>query len=105
MGCHCLLRRHNICHINFTLYFLADDNQQEKHVFDSNTYYKLGSPGGSDSKQSARNAGDPGSIPGSEDPLEKEVAARSSALAWRIHRQRSLMGSCSGGHRELDTTE
>ena len=24
------------------LYFLAEDNQQEKKVFDSNTYYKLG---------------------------------------------------------------
>ena len=30
------------------------------------------------------NAGDPGSIPGWEDPLEKEMAAHSSTLAWRI---------------------
>ena len=30
------------------------------------------------------NAGDPGSIPGPEDPLEKEMAAHSSILAWRI---------------------
>ena len=30
------------------------------------------------------NAGDVGSIPGLEDPLEKEVSARSSILAWEI---------------------
>ena len=30
----------------------------------------LGFPGGSDGKESACNEGDPGSIPGSEDPLE-----------------------------------
>ena len=41
-------------------------------------------PGGSDGKASACNAGDPGSIPGSEDPLEKEMATHSSTLAWKI---------------------
>ena len=40
--------------------------------------------GGSEVKVSASNAGDPGSIPGREDPLEKEMAAHSSILAWRI---------------------
>ena len=46
----------------------------------------MGFPGGSDSKESACNAGDPGSIPGSgqEDPLEKGMATHSSILAWRI---------------------
>ena len=33
---------------------------------------------------SACNAGDLGLIPGSEDPLEKEMATHSSILAWRI---------------------
>ena len=51
----------------------------------------VGFPGGSDSKESACNAGDAGPIPGS-DPLEKEMAAHSSILAWRIHGQRSLAG-------------
>ena len=32
------------------------------------------------------NAGDSGSIPGSEDPLEKEMATHSSILAWEIPR-------------------
>ena len=43
-----------------------------------------GFPGGSDSKESACNAGDPGSIPGQEDPWEKKMATHSSILAWRI---------------------
>ena len=51
----------------------------------------LGLPCGSNGKESACNAGDLGSIPGSrrspspgEDPLEKEMATHSSILAWRI---------------------
>ena len=35
-------------------------------------------------KESAYQAGDMGSIPGWEDPLEKELATRSSILAWEI---------------------
>ena len=38
----------------------------------------------SDSKELACNVGDPGSIPGKEDPLEKGKATHSSILAWRI---------------------
>ena len=41
-------------------------------------------PGGSDGKAFAYNVGDPSSIPGSEDPLEKEMATHSSILAWKI---------------------
>ena len=33
---------------------------------------------------SAGEVSDVGSIPGSEDPLEKEMATHSSILAWRI---------------------
>ena len=44
----------------------------------------LGFPGGSEVKTSACNAGDLGSILEWEDPLEKEMATRSSTLAWRI---------------------
>ena len=43
-----------------------------------------GFPGGSEVKASAWNAGDPGLIPGSEDPLEKEMETHSSILALRI---------------------
>ena len=40
-----------------------------------------------------------------EDPLEKEMAAHSSTLAWRISWGRSLVGYSPWGHKELDTTE
>ena len=42
---------------------------------------------------------------GGEDPLEKDMAAHLSILAWRIHGQRSLAGYCLWSHEELDTTE
>ena len=41
-------------------------------------------PSSSDSKASTCNAGDPGRSPRGEDPLEQELAAHSSVLAWRI---------------------
>ena len=41
-------------------------------------------PGGSEVKVSARNAGDLGSIPDQEDPLENRMATHSSILGWRI---------------------
>ena len=40
--------------------------------------------GSSHGKESARSMGDPGLIPGREDPLEKEMATYSSILAWKI---------------------
>ena len=40
--------------------------------------------GGSDSKESACNVGDLGSMPGSGRHLEKEMATHSSILTWRI---------------------
>ena len=43
----------------------------------------LGLPGGSDGKDSACSAEDPGSL-GGEDPLEEGLATHSSILAWRI---------------------
>ena len=49
------------------------------------TYLGLGAlldsfPGSSAGKESTYNAGDPSSIPGSEDPLEKGLATHSSIL-------------------------
>ena len=46
-------------------------------------------------KNPPANAGDirgTGLIPGSEDPLEKEMATYYSILTWRSHGQRSLVG-------------
>ena len=42
---------------------------------------------------------------GWEDPLKKGIATHLSILAWRIHGQRSLVGSSPWGHKELDTFE
>ena len=53
--------------------------------------------GGSDSKESACNVGDLGSIPGQEDPLEKGMATHSSILAWRIPWTEELGGLQSMG--------
>ena len=50
----------------------------------SNTCSSRGFPGGSNGKESSCNAKDPGSTPGQEDPLEKEMTAHSSILAWGI---------------------
>ena len=46
--------------------------------------YIWGFTGGSDGKESACKVGDLDSIPGQEDPLEKEIASHSSTLAWKI---------------------
>ena len=42
---------------------------------------------------------------GWEDPLEKEMAAHSSILVWKIPWTRSLVGYCPWGRKESDTTE
>ena len=41
-------------------------------------------PGGLEGKAPAYKAGDPGSVLGSEEPLEKEIATLSSICTWRI---------------------
>jgi len=46
----------------------------------------MGFPSSSVGKESACDAGDPGPILGSEDPLETEMATHSSTLAWRMPR-------------------
>ena len=47
-------------------------------------YSAKGFPGGSDGEEFSCNVGDPGSVPGWEDLLEKGMAAHFSILAWRI---------------------
>ena len=53
-------------------------------------------------KELPANAGDAGSIPGWEDPLEEETATHSSVLAWEIPRTEEPGRLQSMG---LDTTE
>ena len=65
----------------------------------------MGFPGGSDGKESVCRAGDPGSIPGSGEPLEKEMGTHFSILAWRIPWTEEPDGYSPWGHKQLDTTE
>ena len=57
---------------------------------------------GSVGKESAYSAGDPGPSLGWEDPLEKEMAAHSSILAWKNPIEepggQQSMGSQRAGH-------
>ena len=46
--------------------------------------YSKGFSGGSDGKASAYNSGDPGSNPGGDDLLEKEMATHSNIFSWKI---------------------
>ena len=66
----------------------------------------MGFPGGSDGKESACNAGDPGSVPGSGgSPGEGNGKPTPVFLPGKSHGWRSLVGYCPWGHRESDTTE
>ena len=65
------------------IYGVAQSQTRLKQLSSSSS----SSPGGSDGKESACNAGDirdADLIPGLEDPLEEGMATHSSILAWRI---------------------
>ena len=65
----------------------------------------MGLPGGSAVKNPPANARDKGSIPGQEDPLEKEMATNSSILAWEIPQTEESGGLQSMGTKESDTIQ
>ena len=62
-------------------------------------------PGGSEGKESSCNAGDLGSIPGWEDPLENGIATHSSTLDWRIPMDRGAWWATIHGTAESGMTE
>ena len=62
-------------------------------------------PGGSDGKESACNAGDPGSTPGSGRSPGEGNGNPSGVLAWKIPWTEESVGYSPWGHKELDTTE
>ena len=64
---------------------------QTSHIFLSHFGLK-GFPRGSDGKESAYNAGNPGLIPGSGRSPAEGVATYSSIFTWKSHGQRSLVG-------------
>ena len=66
----------------------------------------MGSPGGSEVKASARNAGDPGSISGSgKIPWRRKWQPTPVFLPGEAHGRRSLVGYSLPGSKESDTTE
>ena len=76
-------------------------------LFSSKIYFIIGFPGGSDGKDSACNAGDVGSIPGSgRSPGEGNgYPLQYSCLENSMARGRSLVGYSPWALKELDTTE
>ena len=56
-------------------------------------------------QEAAFSAGDAGSLPGQEDPLEEEMATHASTLAWRIPQTEEPGGLQSMGSQESDMTE
>ena len=68
-------------HLFFLMFFLKSLLTIYIHT---HTYF----PGGSDSKASVYNAGDPDSIPGLGRSLEKEMASQSTILVWRLTMER-----------------
>ena len=67
------------------------------------TLYYLDFPGSSAGKESTCNAGDPGSIPGLEDPLEEGMATHSSILAWRSPMDRGAWQATAHGVAKSQT--
>ena len=65
----------------------------------------MGLPQWLSGKESACNAGDPGSIPGQEDSLEGAWQPTLVFLPGEFHGQRSLVGYGPCGCKESDTTE
>ena len=65
----------------------------------------LGNSGGSDSKESACNAGDPGFYPWvGKIPWRREWQPTPVFLPGKSHGQRNLVGYNPQSHKELDTT-
>ena len=64
-----------------------------------------GFPGGSDSKESACNAGDLVLIPGSGRSTGEGNETHSSILIWRIPWREDPSGLQFTGHKEVDMTE
>ena len=75
---------------------------QKHQRFSAHAYLRF--PHSSVGKESACNTGDPGLIPGSGSPMEKEIAAHSSILAWRIPWTEEPGRLQSMGSQESDMT-
>ena len=75
---------------------------QQKLTQHFNATVKLGFPGGSDGKESACEARDPGSIPGTKIPWRREWLPTPVFLPGESQGQRSLVGYSPQGHKKSD---
>ena len=84
---------------------LMDNSPWRKHKLCLKRYVisLIGFSGGSVIKNLPSNAGDSSSIPGWEDPLEKEMATTSVFLPGESHGQRSLAGYSPQGLQKSQT--
>ena len=84
--------------------FLGREDLLEKERLPTPVF--LGFPGDSAGKESTRNVGDLGSIPGLERfPWRREQLSTSVFWPREFHEQRSLVGYSPWGCKESDTTE
>ena len=82
---------------------LCHDNLSNRFYYYYHSVVKEGLPWWLSGKESACNAGDVGSIPGLEDPLEKEMTTHSSIHACRIPWTEEPGGLQSMGLQESGT--
>ena len=87
-----------MCHLTEAVWFCSNNGVTSGVAPAIGTAVEF--PGGSNGKESACNVGDTGSIPGWEDPLEKEMTTHSSILAWRIPWTEKPGGLSSWGCKE-----
>ena len=92
-----LLKLNQLCFFPPIFFFTSSMNLVSFSLF-------MGFPGGSDSKASAYNAGDPGSIPRSGRSGEGNGNPLQYSWPGKSHGQRSLIGYSPWGHKESDMT-
>ena len=78
------------------------DSELQRTLGEQQIQAPLGLPAGSDGKESTCSTEIQVRSLGREDPLEKEVTAHSSVLAWRIPWAEGPGGLQSRGHKEWD---
>ena len=84
LQCSCLENPRDGGDLWASVYGVAQSQTQLKRLSSSSRAFSLGSPGGSDGKESGCNAGTQIRSLGQEDPMEKEMATHPSIPAWKI---------------------